>query len=420
MDETIDLRPYVDALIRRWWVILGAAIGGVLIAAFLYFSSSQYRATALVAAIDPTQRLQFDQRIVNTVDLDAFSSAYPELATSDDLLSVVLAEAEQLTDGAIATLSELRAILNVDTGSDSRLLRLSVRHEDPQTAAELANVWATAFVRAVDTIYFGHSGQIEFYDQLWTDTNAEIAEVEQALVDFQSGSRMGIVDNQLASLNEQQGTYLADQRRLNLLLDDIRALRAQIEAGDGETITFADQLTALTLQQKVYVHETPIISPTIGIRQSSYDSIQLQTSPQFDLTTSVRSEQLALLDDLAQTAEASLESIDVKLLELETRFFALQREKQAIAHQYDELTRKRDVAVATSLTLARKIDEVRVQSQDSGSSLRIASLAAPPIDVERSNLITTAGIAAVVGLLISAAAILLLTWWKSTANRSTS
>lgn len=420
MDETIDLRPYVDALIRRWWVILGAAIGGVLIAAFLYFSSSQYRATALVAAIDPTQRLQFDQRIVNTVDLDAFSSAYPELATSDDLLSVVLAEAEQLTDGAIATLPELRAILNVDTGSDSRLLRLSVRHEDPQTAAELANVWATAFVRAVDTIYFGHSGQIEFYDQLWTDTNAEIAEVEQALVDFQSGSRMGIVDNQLASLNEQQGTYLADQRRLNLLLDDIRALRAQIEAGDGETITFADQLTALTLQQKVYVHETPIISPTIGIRQSSYDSIQLQTSPQFDLTTSVRSEQLALLDDLAQTAEASLESIDVKLLELETRFFALQREKQAIAHQYDELTRKRDVAVATSLTLARKIDEVRVQSQDSGSSLRIASLAAPPIDVERSNLITTAGIAAVVGLLISAAAILLLTWWKSTANRSTS
>lgn len=420
MDETIDLRPYVDALIRRWWVILGAAIGGVLIAAFLYFSSSQYRATALVAAIDPTQRLQFDQRIVNTVDLDAFSSAYPELATSDDLLSVVLAEAEQLTDGAIATLPELRAILNVDTGSDSRLLRLSVRHEDPQTAAELANVWATAFVRAVDTIYFGHSGQIEFYDQLWTDTNAEIAEVEQALVDFQSGSRMGIVDNQLASLNEQQGTYLADQRRLNLLLDDIRALRAQIEAGDGETITFADQLTALTLQQKVYVHETPIISPTIGIRQSSYDSIQLQTSPQFDLTTSVRSEQLALLDDLAQTAEASLDSIDVKLLELETRFFALQREKQAIAHQYDELTRKRDVAVATSLTLARKIDEVRVQSQDSGSSLRIASLAAPPIDVERSNLITTAGIAAVVGLLISAAAILLLTWWKSTANRSTS
>lgn len=419
MDETIDLRPYVDALVRRWWVILGAVAVGVLIAALLYFSSSHYRATALVAAIDPTQRLQFDDRIVNTVDLDAFSSAYPELATSDDVLAVVLAEAERLTDGAITTFPELRTKLDVGTGSDSRLLRLSVTNEDPQTAADLANVWATAFVRSVDRVYFGQSGQIEFYDNLWADTDAELKEAEQALVDFQSGSRIGIVDNELASLNEQQLTYLADQRRLNLLLDDIRALRAQIEAGDGATITFADQLAALTLQQKVYVHETPIISPTIGMRQSSFDSIQLQTSPQFDLTTSVRSEQLALLDDLAQTAEASLGSIDVKLLELETRFFALQREKQSLANQYDELARKRDVAVATSLTLARKIDEVRVQTQDTGSSLRLASLAAPPTEVERPNLIVMAGIAAVAGLLLSMAAILLLTWWRSTISRPT-
>ncbi len=412
MDETIDLRPYVDALVRRWWVILGAVIAGVLIAAFLHFSSSNYRATALVAAIDPSQRLQFDQRMVNSIDLDTFTPAYPEMATSDDALVPVLTRAAELTDGEIDNLQDLRGILGVDTGNDSRLLRLSVTHSDPEVAAELANVWAQSFVRTVDEVYLGQSGQIEFYEELWADANQELHEAGQALVDFQSGSRMGIVDNLLMSLNQQQVSYLADQRRLGALLEDVQSLSDLIEAGDGDTITFADQLTALTLQQNVYIHETPIFTPTLGISQLPYGTIQLQADPQFDLTTSDRTEQLALLASLAQTIEADLSGIDVKLLELETRFFQLQREKQAIANQYEELARRRDVAAETSVTLARKIDEVRIQSQDSGSSLRLVSLAAPPTEFHRSSLVLAAMTFGLLGLLLSATALILYTWWK--------
>lgn len=418
MDEMIDLRPYVDALVRRWRVILGAVVAGVLIAALLHFSSLKYRATALVAAVDPAVRMQFDSRITATLDLDGFKSAYSELASSDGVLSVVLTRANELSGGDIATLPELRDILEVNTGTDLWLLRLSVRYKDSQAAAELANVWAGAFVKAVDEIYLGQSGQVAFYESLWADTNVELQEIEQALVNFQSGNRLSIINNQLSSLNDQQATYLADRRRISLLLDDIQALRSQIETGAGDTITFADQLTALTLQQQAYIHETPVISPTVGITQSSYGSIQLQVGPQFDLTTSVRTGQLALLDDLAQTTEARLDTIDVKLLELESRFFDLQREKQTLTNQYNELMRRRDVAAETSVTLARKIDEVRIQSQDSGSSLRIASLAVPPAKYDRSSLIVTAAVAAGAGLLISIASIILVTWWRS-ASRAT-
>jgi len=418
MDEMIDLRPYIDALVRRWRVILGAVVAGVLIAALLHFSSSHYRATALVAAFDPAQRLQFDERVINTIKLDSLAAAYPEIAVSNDVLSAVLGRAEELSNGIVDTLPDLRELLNVEKGDDSRLLRLSVKYGDPWVAAELANVWAGSLVKTVDEINLGRSGQVEFYENLQSDTHAEMQGIEQALVDFQSNNRLGIIENQLFSLGQQQATYLADQRRLSLLLEDAEALSAQIEAGHGDTITFADQLTALTLQQQAYIHETPVISPTVGITQSSYGSIQLQVGPQFDLTTSVRTRQLSLLDDLAQTTEARLDTIDVKLLELESRFFDLQREKQTLTNQYDELTRRRDVAAETSVTLARKIDEVRIQSQDSGSSLRIASLAVPPTKYDRSSLIVTAAVFGSLGFLLSAMAVILLTWWKSSGLRS--
>ena len=274
MDETIDLRPYVDALVRRWRVILGAVIAGILIATLLHFSSLNYRATALVAAVDPAVRMQFDSRITPTLDLDGFKAAYSELASSDSVLSVVLARANELSGGNIATLPDLRDLLEVNTGTDLWLLRLSVRYKDSQTAAELANVWANAFIKTVDEMYLGQSGQVTFYGGLRVDTIAELQGIEQALVDFQSGNRMVIIENQLFSLGQQQATYLADQRRLGLLLEDIETLSAQIEAGSGDKITFADQLTALTLQQNAYIHETPVISPTVGIAQSSSASVQ--------------------------------------------------------------------------------------------------------------------------------------------------
>lgn len=418
MDETIDLRPYVDALVRRWWVILGAVIAGILIAAYLHFSATNYRATALLAAFDPSQRLQFDERIFSAVDLDSFTSAYPELATSDDALAPVLARAEELTNGDIATKTDLRNILRVETGSDSRLLRLSVSHSDPEVAAELANIWAESFVSTVDDVYLGRAGQIEFFEGLFADANAELQSTGQALVEFQSGTRMGIVDNELMSLNQQQSTYLADRRRLTILLEDAESLSALIEAGPGDTITYADQLAALTLQQSVFIHETPILTPTIGITQSTYGTIQLQADPQFDLTTSDRSEQLALLENLAETIETSLAGIDVKLLELESRFFELQREKQAMINQYEELVRRHDVGVETTVTLARKIDEVRIQTQDSGSSLRIASLASPPVEYDRSSPILSAMTAGLLGFLVSVVAIILYTWWRPPGERA--
>lgn len=409
MDETIDLRPYIEALLRRWWVILGAVIAGILIAVFLHFSQSDYRATALVAVTDPTQRLQFDARIVNTLDLDILLQAYPELATSDGVLTSLLARATELSGGTIDSLTQLRQMLDVETGADPRLVRLVVKNGDPQLSADLANAWAGTFVAVVDEIYRGQGGEVQFFRDQLSETEAQLQTAEQALVEFQSGSRIGIVDNQLLALNALQASYLADQSRLNLVLDDIRALRGQIEAGTGETVTWTDQLTALMLQLNIY--ETVSATPAPG------NPIQLQLDAGANLTTAQRAEQLGLLDNLSQSAETSLGEIEVRLLALEPRIFELQSEKQALFHKFEELTRNRDVAKETYVTLARKVDEVRIQSEDSGSGLKVASLAAPPSQPSRSSLIITGLIAGLVGLLIATAAIIAVTWWKSLSPR---
>lgn len=404
MDETIDLRPYVDTLLRRRWVVLIATLIGLLLAVAFFFSQTEYKATTLVVISEPTQQLQFDPRITDITDFGTLLHAYPELSLSDNVLTKLLVEAQQLTGNEVQSLTQLRGLLDVEVGVDARLMRLIVRHDSPQVAADLANVWSTILVTTIDEIYRNPGGNLGFYTSQLAQTSGQLAAAEEALVAFQSDSRMGIVDNELASLTALQATYLADQRQLSMALDDIHALRQQIEAGSGDTITWADQLTALMLQLDVY--EMAQMTTVAG------DDIQLQLDAQSNLTAGTRQEQLQQLDQLAQAAETSRAAIDLRLAELQPQMFALQSEKQDIFNQYEALTRNRDLIKETYETLARKLDEERISAGGPGLQLQIASAAAVPERPARPNPALVLGLGAMAGFLISVGILLLQTWWR--------
>lgn len=404
MDEMIDLRPYVDALLRRRWAIVVATMIGVLLALAFYLSQTSYQARALVVINEPTQELQFDPRIIDVTDLSVLLRTYPELATSDEVVTRLIEQARDLSDGAINSVTQLRDMIEVEVGVDARLMRLIVQADSAQLAADLANAWADILLAVVDNLYRSPGGNVDFYNTQLTQTSAQLTTAEQALVQFQSQSRMGLVDNELASLTALQASYLADQRHLSLVLNDIDALKRQIEAGSGDTITWADQLTALMLQLDVY--ETAQATPVTG------SDIQLQLNTQSTLTTAMRQEQLQHLDQLSQTAQVSLAANDLRLAELEPRIFALQAEKEEIFHQYEELTRSRDVAKETYLTLARKLDEERISTAGPSTQLKLASVAAVPELPSRTSLPLLLILGATAGLLISVALVILRTWWR--------
>ena len=120
MEDTIDLRPYFAALIRYWWVILGAAALAVLIAGYYYSNQDTYSATAWVAISEPSQKLQFDPRIETTQEADLLLLAYPELALTDEVLNQLLPLASARTDGGIDSVGMLRSMLSAEAGDAPR------------------------------------------------------------------------------------------------------------------------------------------------------------------------------------------------------------------------------------------------------------------------------------------------------------
>ncbi len=399
MDETIDLRAYVNALVRSWRLIVGAVVLAVLIASIFFFLSRDYEASTLVTVPEPTQQLQFDPRIVSNVRATQLLTAYPQLATSDDVLAKLLPRARELAPETFSSMTLLRNALDVIVSPDGRIVRLTVRTNDPAVATTLANAWADEFVLAVETVY-GRGG-LSFYIEQLEGASTELASAEAALVQFQTTNRQSIVDNELQALLNLQTAYLNQQNDYQRALNDIETLSTQLENNSSDVVTLSDQLTALSLQLQSF-QNTVTTQPT--------SSFQLNIGADSQLTTTQRGEQLQRLDALRVAFQNALTAREQQLINLQPSIFALQAEKQQIFNEGERLMNRRSIAMETYSTLARKVDEERVATRETVA--RLASRAAEPERPERVNPLVLFPLAAAVAILLSLAVVIGLTWWR--------
>ncbi|MGQ9708991.1 MAG: Wzz/FepE/Etk N-terminal domain-containing protein, partial [Anaerolineae bacterium] len=254
MEEEIDLRHYVLVLLKYWkWIIGATAVAAVVALVVSFILPPTYEATALVAVTKPRYVMQFDPRIETLNNIQPAYKAYPELASSDEALQELLTRLNPRPE-RVETLEDLKRLVKAKAGTDPSLILLTVRLKDPEEAARIANLWAEIFVRRANEIYGTESqSQLQFYQQQLQRAEAELRAAEEALVAFQAQNQESILEHQLGSRQQMHADYLADQRQIAYIIQDIRGLREQLSRQPGEQpVTLADQLTTLFLQIKAF------------------------------------------------------------------------------------------------------------------------------------------------------------------------
>jgi uncharacterized protein involved in exopolysaccharide biosynthesis len=404
LEEEFDIRPYVEALLRNWKWIIGAGILAALIAlGFSFLMPSTYEATALVAVSEPRQVVQFDPRIRTADDSQPFK-AYPELATSDELLASLLDEIASIAPDVI-TLADVKSLLSAEAGSDPSLLHLSVKYGDPQVAADVANKWAELFVVRANEVFGGQGGeQLSYFEDQLSAAKQKMQQAEEKLIGFQARNRSMILDNELTALQQTQADQLARERQIALLLQDAEGLLKQLNgASNSDDPSAADQLAAVLLQLRAYGGVPSTDSSTSWQLQVNVDQI----------SAAGRQEQITFLSDLQDALAAQTIQIDTHLAELEPQILRLQQEKQEADIREGRLSGELALAGETHIALANKVEEEKITSQNTGSGVRLASRSAVPewASGPRKLLIITVG--GFIGMFIAILVILVFTWWRA-------
>ncbi len=130
----IDLREIFGLLLRKIWLILlsGITVGLLAIVVTIFFITPQYESTTRMYVLS-----QQDKGTLTNQDMQTSLSL-----TSD---YVELIKSRTVTEGVIAQLNlnmsseALLSKMTVQSQSDTRIISISVRDEDPYRAAEIAN-----------------------------------------------------------------------------------------------------------------------------------------------------------------------------------------------------------------------------------------------------------------------------------------
>ena len=136
----IDLLELFYALLKKWWLIfVGGTIGALVMGLVTQFLiTPQYESSAMLYVLNKTTT------VTTMADIQigsALSSDFAVIATSKPVIDTAIKQLEEET-GNRYTRKDITTALRVHNIDDTRLLKITITHEDPQVASDMANAIA--------------------------------------------------------------------------------------------------------------------------------------------------------------------------------------------------------------------------------------------------------------------------------------
>ena len=457
-DDEIDLRPYINAIRKKWWLIALVTIltaSAALIYGLIQVRNFEASATILLTRTRTSLELADQFPTINEpIDSRSRMEAMLEIAGSDALLVHVMEDIhEQYPENGILR-EQLESAVEITSSGDT--IRFAASNQDPLYAAAIANAWAENAVSAINYAYSGEQLPAEIQLSL-VPAQMEYETSQQELEEFLIDNQVDILQKQIVENSALLDELVRDrtwkiaynvQRKQNMaqIIDRANALKQQLAsrnttlaAGLGETIAVlrlgSDAFGEVRIESGTSSSSSIFDSELLGAVQETviigsqqpdmiYDiqiaelieSVEAGESYQRDLDRIIESaetEKLIAEAALLELAEGSLDIDDDELLVATSeRLRNLQSQLENEKAQLNELTSTRNLTWDAYQALAQKETEVRNNLQTS-SSVTLASPAVPPVEPISRGVLRNTALGAAVGFFLSLIWVLGSVWLSS-------
>ena len=414
MEEEIDLREYLDVIIRRWkWIVAITLVAVLTVAIVSFFMIAPlYEARAGVMIIkskseitfEPKYRTLTDEELARAgVDIASRRKALEALVESSSVAVEVIAELGPTLDPEEHEVSILLEM--VDTKTTGDLIEIVVRSTHPKKAAAIANAWGEVYETYVNELYSGRPQSAEDIGAQVLEARKTYEEAQEALTKFTGDNRIEFLSRGIEANQNALADYYATKQGLDRLIGDAKALRDQLR--EGPSSPTASDLPILLLRANAFM-----VSTSLPLQPSTSLPLQPSTSPPLQLQLSLdqmaglegsAEKQLGDLDTLISVLEARREEIQSLISEgsIQQEVLQLQEQLEGEQARQRELTQARDLTWETYQTLARKQAEVEVSAQVTDTEVRFAVPAVEPRYPVAPKKKLNIAIAGVLGLMIS-------------------
>lgn len=258
LEQEINLRDYIDVIIKRKKVILSIFFASVILASIASFMMPKvYQGTALIM-ITPS-------RVQNVLSLEQISLAgqkptlsletHKILMKSTVVINRIIDEL-QLVDGTGKGIlpENLSKQLNVKNTKDTNILQLNAMADSPKRAQELANTWAQEYERYNQALITGEiKGTGDFVAGQFEIAKQNLIEAEEKVNDFKDKYKVDLMKAELdmkkTKLNESKKELMGLEIALKTKEDSLKELKKEF-AKQEKFIVVSKAITDDALWQK--------------------------------------------------------------------------------------------------------------------------------------------------------------------------
>ncbi len=400
-EDMIDLRALVKTLLKYKWIIVSVTLLAVL-AAFLtsrYLLPPKYEAAAHIGITLPSFEVDLEPSINNPSPLDDYrlltetTKALPELAEAVEVWLSVCEEMNLNCQGEGNEKPELEAAL-IGTSQ----LKLSVISENPEQAAEFANLWAEEVVTRWNLIYGIENIDLIRLEEEVTQSLKNWNTAQKMLEDYLPESKINVAEVQL---NQAKGKLA---RYLEAIEDNEGIIR---DAGSLDT-----RLGGQIQSSKLLIGDALSL---VGLLQRTTGEV---SGTQFQVTgTDIYGQEYTIAEtretlyDLISALENQNDTLEIQLTGLETEITQLALEREIEQYRIDLLEQERDRARSNYQALSGYLDETLIAEKHDGQAAYCVARAVVPLEGESKTLINTA-LAGMVGLMIAIGVVFFCEWWR--------
>jgi uncharacterized protein involved in exopolysaccharide biosynthesis len=427
-EDEIDLRPYINILIKNWWKIgIFAVLLASLVFVFTILQPPSYQATATMLL--PRSQLQLslaDQfpTVVDAGDSRSRMEAYLTIAQSDAIAQQVYQAFEDVFPEGY-TITSLRN--NVEISNTGDAILIAVTAPTAQLAADVANEWANNTVQAINLAYSGEQPleeiqlQIAAADEKYLKTQQELETFIETNPITEIQTMLEIAETALQSYKTDQTwqiDYLYQQRQHYTQLSDLaNFIKNQVENGNASTAgDVGDALAIMNARAGNFSTYTPSLAyvPSDFSIQITDPVALLDTSSNYtrDMEALIQLSEEAsqqIDQEISATTESASPSVDETLT---TEIQTLKAQLESLTARERELTSERDFAWDTYQVLLQKETEIKTTAQTS-AVVTFASPAIPPSEPESNQTLMKTALAGIMGAMIGALWFIARLWWQS-------
>jgi len=191
-EEEIDLREYINVLLKRKGIIILIFLIAVITVALVsfFYLKPVYEANAVIAVSKP----KIIDSLIDEISIEDYKNLIKDVEIEEELMQKLNLDKPPTE----ITPYDLERMITIEIPKDTNLIKMNLQAANPKLTKEIINSWATLFVEKNKKLYFDEvkMAKTDIEEKLKL-AEQEFFEIEEKLMKFNETDNVETIENEI-------------------------------------------------------------------------------------------------------------------------------------------------------------------------------------------------------------------------------